>query len=45
MYDLKVWSILREWETCTASVEELVEVLVAEELSDEEVEMGKEMLK
>ena len=34
MYNLEVWSILREWDTCAASVEELEEVLAAE--------MGKE---
>ena len=41
-YDLKVWSILREQDTCTLSVKELEEVLVAEESMDEEVEMRKE---
>ena len=29
-YDLEVWSILHEWETCMASVKELEEVLEAE---------------
>ena len=42
MYDLEVWSILREREMCTASVKELEEVLVVEELTDKEVELGKE---
>ena len=37
-----MWSILQEWDTCAASVKELEEVLVAEESTDEEVEMGKE---
>ena len=41
-YDLELWSILREWDTCAASVKELEEVLVAEESTDEEVELGKE---
>ena len=34
--------ILRERDTCTASVKELEEVLVAEESTDDEVEMRKE---
>ena len=42
MYNLEVWSILREWETCVASVKELEEVLAAEELTDKEVELWKE---
>ena len=42
MYDLEIWLILREWDTCMASVKELEEVLVAEESTDEEVEMRKE---
>ena len=42
MYNLEVWSILREREMCMASVKELEEVLVAEESTDEEVELGKE---
>ena len=41
-YDLEVWSILREQETCTALVKELEEVLAAEELTDNEAEMMKE---
>ena len=36
-YNLEVWSILHERETCVASVKELEEVLAAEE-----VELGKE---
>ena len=35
-YDLEMWSIIRERETCAASVKELEEVLVAEESTDEE---------
>ena len=42
MYNLEVWSILHEWETCTASVKELEEVLEAEELMDEEAELRQE---
>ena len=42
MYDLEVWSILWEWDTCVASVKELEEVLAAEESTDKEVEIGKE---
>ena len=42
MYDLKVWSILCEQDTCTALVKELEEVLAAEESMDKEVEMRKE---
>ena len=41
-YDLKIWLILHEWDTCVASVKELEEVLAAEESIDEEVEMRKE---
>ena len=41
-YDLEVWSILHERDTCAASVKELKEVLAAEESTDEEVEMRKE---
>ena len=41
-YDLKIWLILRERDTCVASVKELEEVLVAEESMDEEAEMRKE---
>ena len=41
-YDLEVWSILRKWDTCTASVKEMEEVLVAEKSTDEEAEMRKE---
>ena len=41
-YDLEVWSILHEWDTCAASVKELEEVLVAEESIDEEVERRQE---
>ena len=42
MYDLEMWSILRERETCAASVKELEEVLAAEESTDEEAEMRDE---
>ena len=41
-YDIEVWSILRERDTCTASVKELEEVLAAEESTDDEAEMRKE---
>ena len=41
-YDLEVWSILRERDTCAASVKELEEVLAVEESMDEEAEMRKE---
>ena len=41
-YDLEVWSILRERDTCAVSVKELEEVLAAEESTDEEAELGKE---
>ena len=41
-YNLEMWSILREQETCTASVKELEEVLAAEESTDEEAEMRDE---
>ena len=41
-YDLEIWLILREQDTCAASVKELEEVLAAEESTDEEVEMRKE---
>ena len=42
MYNLEVWSILCEWDTCTASVKELEEVLEVEESMDEEAEMTEE---
>ena len=45
MYDLEFWSILHELDTCTASVKELEEVLAAEELTDEEAELGKEKVR
>ena len=41
-YDLEVWLILHEWDTCTASVKELEEVLAAEDSMDNKAEMGKE---
>ena len=41
-YDLEIWSILCERDTCAALVKELEEVLAAEESTDEEVEMRKE---
>ena len=44
-YDLEVWSILHEWEMCTALVKELEEVLVAEESTDKEVEMRQEKVR
>ena len=42
MYDLELWLILCERDTCTASVKELEEVLAAEESTDKEAELGKE---
>ena len=42
MYNLEVWSILWEQDTCAASVKDLEEVLAVEELMDKEVEMRKE---
>ena len=45
MYDLEMWSIIRERETCAASVKELEEVLAAEESTDEEAEMRDEKLR
>ena len=41
-YDLEVWSILCERDTCVVSVKELEDVLVVEESTDDEVEMRKE---
>ena len=41
-YDLEVWLILQERDTCMTSVKELEEVLAVEESTDEEAEMGKE---
>ena len=41
-YDLEMWSIICEQETCAASVKELEEALAAEESTDEEVEMRDE---
>ena len=41
-YDLELWLILREQETCAALVKELEEVLAAEELMDDKAEMMKE---
>ena len=41
-YDLEIWSILHERETCAASVKELEEVLAAEESTNEEAEMREE---
>ena len=38
-YDLEVWSILHEWDTCAVLVKELKEALEAEELTDKEVEL------
>ena len=42
MYDLEVWSVLWERDTCAASVKELEEELAVEELTDDEVEMKEE---
>ena len=41
-YNLEVWSILRERDTCAVSVKELEEVLAAEESTDEEAELRDE---
>ena len=41
-YDLEMWSILRERDTCAASVKELEEALAAEESTDDEAEMREE---
>ena len=41
-YDLEMWSILREQDTCAASVKELEEALAAEESTDDEAEMREE---
>ena len=41
-YDLEVWSILHEQDTCAVAIKELEEVLAAEESMDDEVEMMKE---
>ena len=45
MYNLEVWSISCEWDTCPASVKELEEVLVVEESMDEETEMRQEKVR
>ena len=42
MYDIEVWSIHHEWDTCAVLVKELEEALVAEGLIDEEAEMVQE---
>ena len=42
MYDLEVWLILHEWDTCMALVKELEEVLAVEESMDKEAEMRQE---
>ena len=44
-YDLEVWSILCEWETCAALVKELEEVLAVAESTDEEAELWKEKVR
>ena len=41
-YNLEVWSILHEQDTCMELVKELEEVLVVEESTDDEAEMRKE---
>ena len=41
-YDAEMWSIIRERETCKASVKELEEALEAEPLMDEEEELARE---
>ena len=42
MYNIKVWLILHERDTCTALVKELEEVLAVEESTDDKAEMRKE---
>ena len=42
MYNLEVWSILHEQDTCTALVKELEEVLEAGESTNEEAKMRQE---
>ena len=42
MYDMEVWSILHEWDTCAVLVKELEEALVVVELTDEEAELVQE---
>ena len=42
-YNLEVWSILHEWDTCAALVEELEEVLAEEMSTDEDEEVAWEM--
>ena len=42
MYDMEVWSIFHEQDTCAASVKELEEALAVEELTDEEAELAQE---
>ena len=41
-YNIEVWLILHEQDTCAVSVKELEEVLVVEESTDDEAEMRKE---
>ena len=41
-YDAEMWSTIREWETCEASVKELEEALEAEPSTDEEEELAWE---
>ena len=44
-YDLEVWSILRERDTCAVLVRELEEVLAVEESTNEEAEMREEKVR
>ena len=41
-YDVEVWSILCEQDTCAASVQQLEEALMEEESMDEEAELAQE---
>ena len=44
-YDVKLWSIICEWEMCEALVRELEEALAAEVLTDEEEELAQERVR
>ena len=41
LYNVEVWSILHEQDTCVMSLMELEEVLAVEELTDEEEELAQ----
>ena len=42
MYDVEVWSILCEWDTCAVLLKELEEALAEESLTDKDEEMAQE---